>query len=271
LIRALLDNPLYFFAAMATTLLVASEAGILANRLWDPEAEPSVRSHNTTIQGAVFAILGLLLGFTFAMALGRFDTRKQLVLQEADAIGTTYLRSDILPPMARQSFVHLLRSYVAARLDFASSAEPSHVQRTLAEAADLQEQIWGQAFEAVRGNNTPLTSLLIQSLNQMFDLEADRTDVLRNRIPGSIWLLLGAVSAFGCIVTGYLYPRPVSFTTLALPLVLAAVMALIVDLDSPRAGLIRISQASMQDVEKTIDEASILRAPHPLGIGNPAP
>jgi hypothetical protein len=255
----LLDHPYQLFVVLAVLLPITGEMGIRwPKRNTDEKQEAGL----STIYGGMLGLVGLLLGFTFAMALSRFEVRRQLVVDEANAIGTTWLRADTLPEPYCDAEKMQLYEYVEARLDFyAAGLDTVRVETALRRAAQLQDALWRQAVEAAEKQPTPITGLFIQSLNEMIDLQASRLDALENRIPSSVWVVLLTVSAAASAMNGALYPRRTSIAFLLVPLVLASVMALIADLDSSRRGLIRISQGSMLRIENTMKES--LPAPPP--------
>jgi hypothetical protein len=249
----LLDHPYQLFVVLAVILPIAAEMGM---RWPKQNTDEKQEAGLSTIYGGILGLLGLLLGFTFAMALSRFEVRRQLVVDEANAIGTTWLRADMLPEPYRDAEKYQMYEYVGARLDFYSAGlDTIQVEKALRRATQMQDSLWRQAVEAAQKQPTPITGLFIQSLNEMIDLESSRQDALENRIPSSVWTVLLTVSAAASAMTGALYPRRTSIAFLLVPLVLASVMALIADLDSSRRGLIRISQGSMVRLETTMKKS----------------
>lgn len=215
------------------------------------------RSQFSAIQGAVLGLLALLLGFTFAMTVSRFDARKQLVLDEANAIGTTFLRAQLLPEPHRSEVSTLLRRYVDIRLKF---YEAGIDEKKLREAGQQTEQIhrqlWSQAQSAAQQDVRAVTTgLFIQSLNEVIDLHAKRITAMQNHVPESIILLLCFVAILSLGLTGYgcgLAGQRHFFVTTAMAIMIVAVIFLIIDLDRPRRGLIKVSQKSMHDVREFI-------------------
>jgi len=198
--------------------------------------------------GATLGLLAFLLAFTFGMAANRFENRKQMVLQEANAIGTTYLRADFLPEQVRDEVRSLLREYVAHRAGgMASIMTPAGMEKTAA----LLSQIWAISASVANARDSEATALYIESLNQMIDLDASRITALRNRIPQSIWLMLTIVTIFSLSSMGYEFGLtgirswPV---TILLVIVFTTVITLIADLDRPQAGLIQVSQQPLLDL-----------------------
>ena len=205
------------------------------------------------VEAAAFGLMGLMIAFTFSGAASRFETRREQIVQEANAIGTTYLRAGLVPEPQRGEIRSLLREYVQLRIDassfrgFASALERSD---------RVQQELWARAVSLGAAPSVPITTgLFIQSLNETIDLHAARLAALRNRIPGPIWTMLFFVAFLGLVMLGYhagvsgARSRPV---TLALILSFAAVMVLIADLDRPGQGLFRVNQQAMLDLQEQI-------------------
>ena len=224
-------------------------------RLHHAKDEPR-RGQIGSVQGAVLGLLGLLLGFTFAMAVGRFNHRRDLVLQEANAIGTTYLRAALLPPAHRGAVEDLLRRYVGVRIDFyGSGTDASKRDEAERTTARLQRELWAHAVAAAQEAPTPITATFINALNDTIDLDAARLNALRTRVPGAVWLLVLVVAAAGCYASGYgagATGARSAFANLLLPVLVTVVVTLISDLDRPRQGLISISQQPLRDLQSSL-------------------
>lgn len=143
-------------------------------------------------------LLSLLLGFTLAMALARFDERKHLVVDEANAIGTTSWRAQMLAEPARGKMLDLLREYFEARIGFSGAGlHGQELAQSLARGKQLQNEMWQQSVEVARQSPTTITSLFVQSLNESIDLSEKRLAMLENRVPTAIWVMLAlAVDVF---------------------------------------------------------------------------
>ena len=205
---------------------------------------------------SVLALFAFLLAFTFGMAGNRFEARRQAVLDEANAIGTTYLRTRLLPEPQRGESAKLLRQYVDIRV---RAVREGGLPAAIKESEELHEKLWGEATKAAERNPTPITGLYIQSLNQMIDLHAARIQVgLRNRIPGSIWGGLFVLALLGMASVGYqsgLSATRRSPAMAVLVLAFAGVLFLIADLDRPGEGLLTVSQGAMVDLQRTMHAA----------------
>ena len=203
---------------------------------------------------SVLGLLAIMLAFTFSLAASRFDVRRQVVLEEANAIGTTYLRMRLLPEPQRSESARMLREYVDVRV---CAVQERRIAEGLARSEMLHEQLWSQATAvAERNPSSIMTGLFIQSLNEMIDLHAKRLLVgLRSRIPFSIWVAPVSLALTGMASTGYhagLSATRRSPAELLLALAFAGVLFLIVDLDRSQEGLFTVSQEAMIDLQKSM-------------------
>ena len=191
------------------------------------------------------------------MAVGRFETRKQLVLDEANGIGTTWLRAGFLSDPARDAVRSALLDYVDARLQAADVSEGSEVfNEQIARSEVTQATAWKATLREVSANDSPSTALFTASLNDLIDLDSKRRAALRNHVPASVWLLLMIVSVTVCWTTGYTTALGESgrhaLAMVVLPTLLAVVITIVADLDNPRRGLIKVSQQSMRELQQTL-------------------
>jgi len=205
------------------------------------------------IVAATLALLAFLLTFSFGLAASRFEARRQAVLDESNAIGTTYLRAGMLPEPQRTEIQRLLRDYVRMRI---SGVQNNKVQEAITKSESLQTQLWSQASEvALQDSKSIVTGLFIQALNDTIDIHATRVHAFRSRIPGVIWAVMCFVTILAMAATGYhegLSSARRSPAIWALVLAFSGVIALISDLDRPDQGLLRVSQQTMLDLERGI-------------------
>jgi hypothetical protein len=252
----LLNEPTALFFVMLASLLVLLHIGYRVGRLRSAEASEEEHAQVVAARDGTGLLLSLLLGFTLAMALPNYELRKRLVIDEANAIGTTNLRAQILPEPARSKLLGLLREYVQARTDYKRAGLGGEELRASFERAkELQDAMWQQSVTIAQQNNTPMTSLFLQALNDSIDLSEKRLAALEARIPLAIWLMLGFVSLLTCFLTGYSMRRRFVLVMLVSPLMISVVLALIADLDSPRSGLIRVQQQSMERLHRDLETA----------------
>jgi hypothetical protein len=236
--------------------LIALEAGYRLGRWRHKRASDEKDAPVGAMVGSLLGLLAFMLAFTFGLAASRFDARRQVVLDEANAIGTTNLRSRLLPEPYRTEIARLLREYVDVRV---SAARDGRVAEGRARSEELQERLWSQATAAAAKNpGSIITGLFIQSLNEVIDLHAKRLLVgVRSRIPISIWITLFGLAIFGMVSTGYqagLSATRRSPAMVLLALAFAGVLFLIVDLDRPHEGLLQVSQQPMLELQETMNQ-----------------
>ncbi len=242
-------------AMLLVSMVLIMELGLRVGRRYASLASEAFRTHVNAITGSLLGVLALLLGFTFSLALQRFDSRSEAVVEEANAIGTAYLRSDLLPGTVRSEAKELLRAYLAARQASSTTMliDEGRQAQLLAEAERLQSRLWQLAVQAAREDPNPVTSgLFIQALNDMIDSFGARVAELNRHVPEVVLLLLygtfllvGGIVGYGAGVSGI---RP-SLATHAMVALIVVLVFIIIDLDRPRRGLIQIDQRSLLELD----------------------
>lgn len=242
------SNPFVFVLlalGLFVGILVMAEFG---RRLRRRHAElESEAATGGAAEGTAFALLGLLIAFTFAGAADRFDERRALVVEEANIIGTTYLRLDLLPDSARGELQAALRSYVDSRLAvYAAVPDMALVRTRLAESEALQKDIWRSAVRAAGapGAAPGASMLLLPSLNEMFDITTTRTAATLFHPPPVIYGLLAGAALVCALIVGYdlgATARRRWLKLLVFATVVTAAIYVALDLEYPRAGLIRVN------------------------------
>ena len=242
------------FLATVAVVLLAVEGGFRLGQYRRRRSEQEDRPPVGEMVAATLALLAFMLAFTFGLAASRFDVRRGLVIDEANAIGTTYLRAGLLPEPHRSDVRSLLREYVDVRLE---AVQPGKLSQSIGRSEELHARLWAHA--AAVGEKNPgsiVVGLFIASLNDVIDLHAKRLALgVRNRIPGTIWAALYFVAIIGTSVMGYhagLAGSGRSLALLALVLAFSAVVTLIADLDRPQEGLLQVSQQTMIELQKTL-------------------
>jgi hypothetical protein len=241
------------YPALLLIVVVAASCGIveIGYRLGQRGRRIDEKYHEqfaaTRDQAAV--LFSLLLGFTLAMSLSRYDLRKQQIVEEADAIGTMQLRGELLPEPARAQARLLFRQYVDARVEFASAGlDETALDRAEAKSAKVQEQLWMLTVGAAEQAPTPITALFVQSLNETIDAADRRLAGLENRIPREIWMMLGMLTVFTSILVGLSLQKRSWSAMLVPPVMFAVVSVLVADLDTPARGLIQTDAQSIERV-----------------------
>jgi hypothetical protein len=197
------------------------------------------------VEGAVFGLLGLLLAFTFSGAASRFDTRRQLIVEETNAIGTAYLRLDLLSESAQPALRESFRQYVDSRLAIYQKLPDLQAARAeLARSTQLQKELWRQTVAACQAAPTPqATMLLLPALNHMIDLTTTRTMAVQMHPPMIIFVMLFGLALASSLLAGYGMAGARSrhwLYMLGFAVTLTSAVYVILDLELPRLGLIRV-------------------------------
>jgi hypothetical protein len=239
-------SPPLFAASLFVALLIALEIG----RRWglrraEAGAEPS-RAGLGTVEGAVFALFGLLLAFTFHGAASRFDVRRALIVEEANAIGTAYLRLDMLPAAAQPALRQLFRTYVDSRLEiYRRLPDLEAAMAELARSKDLQSEIWRNAIAALRseGSHPGGPAVVLPALNQMIDVTTKRTMAARTHPPWIVYILLFGLGVACALLAGHgmAGARRRSWMHIAgFTVIVVVTIYVTLDLEYPRMGLFRV-------------------------------
>lgn len=249
-----------FALLVGSVLLALAEFGYRIGLRLFAARDEARRSQIGGVQGAVLGLLGLLLGFTFSMAVNRFELRRDLVLKEANTIGTTWLRAGLLPETQRTPVKDLLRRYVDVRLKTQSASDdPVQLAEGLRQTSEIANELWQQTEAAAQSAPTPITASFILTLNEMIDTDSERVTASRNTIPPAVWLLLIIVAAFGCLTSAYGSGSQgvrSAFTSVFLPILITVVIVLIYDLMHTHQGVVSISQKPMLDLQQSMQTSA---------------
>jgi hypothetical protein len=254
-----------FFLNASWLVLLATCFALFASSLAGSRLALSTRvnedgdyhEHITGLREGLFVLLGLMLGFTVAIVLPRFEERRQLVIDEANAIGATMWRAEILPEPQRSRTLELLREYVVVRQEFAGETllDRAELNRQTQRTKALQRQLWEQMVAVTQDHQTAVIATYLKALNNMIDVAEKRLAAFENRVPMTVWVIIFTVALFQSFVTGFSLKRRFWFSLVITPVVIAVVMALLADLDSPRTGPIRIEQNSMDRIAHDVIDA----------------
>ena len=207
-----------------------------------------------SIVGALLGLLAFILTFTFGMASSRFDARRQLLLEEANAIGTAALRAEMLPEPERSTCLDLFRKYVDLRVEV--SRNPDMIRDVLAASDVIQDQLWQNAVGLTTRMNSPFGALFVSSLNEVIDLQTSRKTVaLLYRIPGAIWLGLGLVTVLAMGSVGFqfgIWGKQHWGLSLVLALTFSTVILLITLLDRPYQNVIDVNHGAMIELQQKL-------------------
>jgi hypothetical protein len=237
-------------------VLLATEAGFVLGRYRDRRPEHEKESLVGAAVAATLGLVGFMLAFTFSVAGSRFDARRQAVLDEANAIGTTYLRAGILPDGRGENIRQLLREYVDNRLEMSRTRE---IEKGLLRSNELHRRLWDEAEAIAKKHPESIeVGLFVQSLNETIDLHTTRVVTgLYNRIPLLVWIVLYGLTALAMIGVGYHAGLSSSARSLAFPMLaitFSAVMFIVADLDRPQEGMLRVGQQVLVDLRATMGQ-----------------
>ena len=249
------QNSLLIAGAVLVSMVSAIEIGFRLGRGSGDGTGDSVREHIGAIQASLLGLLALLLGFTLSLALQRYDTRSEAVVDEANAIGTAWLRAQLLPVSVRDQATQRMLRHVNLRVDAGAIDMVHRDERDslLRESNKNLNQLWELALKAAEENPSPVTTgLFIQALNDMIDSFGRRDAALSRHVPQPVLLLLFCTFLLTGGVVGYASGnagnRP-SATTHVLIVLIVILAFVILDLDRPRRGLIRIDQTSLIELK----------------------
>ena len=249
--RTLMDIPrLVFVLSFVVLWISANFGGLLGVKLRLPNEE--MRDDFGVVQTAMLTLLGLLIGFTFSMAVSRYDQRKNYEEAEANAIGTEYVRADLLPAADASKVRDLLRSYLQQRIRFYTIREEFELRQIDASTAQLQSDLWNAVRTPSAASPTPVTALAVAGMNDVLNSQGYTQAAWWNRIPSSAWGLMAAIALFCNLLIGYAAGqmwRPLFFI---LPLAVAISFFLIADMDSPRRGLIQVQPQNLISLSQSL-------------------
>lgn len=235
-------------------LLAATEVGIVWGRRLQRRMDDATRSQLGALEGAMLGVLGLLLAFTFGMAGTRNEARRAAMVHEANAIGTAYLRTDILGEPHTTTLKTQIREYTDKRLDLGGAKlDFDRIKRDRAHISELQSAMWKEVMSSTGKTVTPTSGLVIASFNEMFDAQASADMTTVARVPTIIFLLLSAVACIamgtvGCACAMGMHRNFIGTAMLAL--LITTIVFVIFDLDRPQRGLIRTNELPMIETRR---------------------
>src|SRR5208283_5697551 len=235
------DYPLLVFVLsfFGMSLSVLIGASFLRRRR---RLEDDMRDDFGVILAAALTLLGLIIGFTFSMAMNRYDQRKNYEAAEANAIGTEYVRADLLPAADAARVRELLKNYLDQRVLFYTTANEQQIPQINDRTAQLQTELWSVVLATASAQPTPTVALVVAGMNDVLNSQGYTQAAWWNRIPIAAWVLMAVIAAFCNVLIGYgsRNVKAERLMLLILPLVVTMAFFLIADIDSPRNGVIRV-------------------------------
>src|SRR5580704_17772345 len=248
----LMNYPLVVFLLSILVLWVSARIGAALRRPNITIGEEERQDFGLVV-GATLTLLGLIIGFSFSMAIDRYDQRKNYEEAEANAIGTEYVRADLLPPADGAKVRALLKSYLDQRIVFYRALDRSTLPQINAATSHLQNELWA-AVQAPTAQPTPVLALAISGMNDVLNSQGYTQAAWWNRIPIAAWGLMGAIAICCNVLIGYgargAERKTVLFTVL--PLLVAISFFLIADIDSPRGGIIRVVPQNLESLARSL-------------------
>ena len=217
-------------------------------------ADTEVREDFGVVLGATLTLLALIIGFTFSMALTRYDQRKNYEEAEANAIGTEYVRAGLLPPADAGKVQALLLNYVDQRVLFYETRDDQQLSKINAQTAKLQAELWSAVQAPAVAQPTPVVALALAGMNDVLNSQGYTQAAWRNRIPLAAWGLMAAIAICSNALVG-LGTRDAKAEfklLLILPIVVSIAFFLIADIDSPRGGLIRVNPENLVSLSQSL-------------------
>lgn len=253
---SLMDSiPLWaLILASALGILVSIEVGYQFGRFRARQQDHEVEAPIGTMVAATLGLLAFILAFTFGLAASQFERRREVVVEEANSIGTTFLRAAFLPDSRTSTVRALLTEYVDLRLEV---LEKHNIQQVLERSDELHQQLWREAelTGKLESSSIPV-GLFVESLNETIDIHTKRIQVgLRNRLPIFLWCVLFILTSISMAGVGYqagLFKSTRSPATIILILSFSLIIALIADLDRPQEGMLQVSQEAMLQLRQTM-------------------
>ncbi len=245
----------YPFLILGSSLLLLWLAGVIGAFVRKQKRHTTdIGADAGIILGATLTLLGLIIGFTFSMAIGRYEQRKTCEEAEANAIGTEYFRADLLPVADAQQLRKLMASYTIARLSFYQSRNGQELHRVKDDTDHLQQQLWLSITRPAMLQPTALTALVVSGMNDVLNSEGYTQAAWLNRIPVSAWWLMLAIALCCNLLIGYCLRRvgDESVVFAALTLIVSISFFLIADIDSPRRGIIHVYPENLVNLSHSL-------------------
>jgi hypothetical protein len=249
---SVINNPIHVLALFIIVQCTAAYAGDLVRSRSRPLSEDE-RKDFDTIQAAALTLLALIIGFSFSMAVTRYDQRKNYEEAEANAIGTAYVRADLLPAKDASDLRGLIKRYLNRRVSFYLTRDENELEQINSETGRLQSALWSTTSRAAVAQPTPVLALTVASINDVLNSQGYTQAAWWNRIPLAAWLMIALIAIFCNYLVGYGERRSGVPLLLVLPVILSIPLFLIADIDSPRGGIIRVLPQNLLALSRSIE------------------
>lgn len=246
-----MNLPLLVLALSFVLLFLAAYVGDLLRNKVLPLKEEG-REDFGVVLGATLTLLALLIGFSFSMAVSRYDQRKNYEEAEANAIGTEYVRADLLPAGEAVKVRELLKKYVDQRVLFYTARSRQRLARIDADTAELQKELWSAVLPGAAAQPTPPLALVVSGMNDVLNSQGYTQAAWWNRIPIAAWALMAAIAICCNLLIGYGAHRTDRRIFLIVPVAVSIAFFLISDIDSPRGGAIRVTPQNLLSLSQSL-------------------
>jgi hypothetical protein len=246
-----LDSPFFVLAAALVAQWIASYIGAYL-RKGERALRADERDDFETVRTAALTLLALIIGFSFSMAVSRYDQRKNYEEAEANAIGTEYVRADLLPAEDAANVRELLRRYIDRRVAFYLARRQQQIMQINADTEKLQAELWSGVFHPANTQPTAVIALAVSGMNDVLNSQGYTQAAWWNRIPVAAWGLMGLIAIACNLLQGYGERGNGVLVLLILPVILAIAFFLIADIDSPRGGVIRVLPQNLLALSQSI-------------------
>ena len=241
----LVNHPVIFFIVSMVVLWIFAHVGAFF-RHWRHPGPLEDGEDYGLILGATLTLLGLLIGFTFSMAAGRYDQRKNYEEEEANAIGTEYVRLDFLPDTDAAKVRVMLKEYLDLRIQYYTRLDPEHIRQNETGTAVLQSRMWAAIVPPANAQSDALRELVVSGMNDVLNRQGYTHAAFLNRVPIAAWLLMALIAMFCNFLLGYRAVGKAKVMFLILPIALAISFFLVSDIDSPRHGVIMVHPQNLE-------------------------
>jgi hypothetical protein len=249
----LTDHPYVLFAVSLVSLSLAAHAGVWVNAR-RATLDAATREDFGTILAAALTLLGLIIGFSFSMAISRYDLRKTYEEAEANAIGTEYVRADLLPAADAARVRTLLKDYTEQRIQFYQATDIDLLHEVNRKTAATQGELWAAVRGPAVAQPTAITMLAVAGMNDVLNSQGYTQAAWWNRIPQAAWDLMAAIAVCCNFLVGYgaHANRTGRHLLLILPVVVSISFLLIADIDSPRGGMIHVTPQNLHSLAESL-------------------
>ena len=246
-----LHHPIFMLVGSVALFWLGARIGTTFHSRYGKFDESTLEDFKLVL-GATLTLLGLIIGFTFSMAVSRYDQRKNLEEEEANAIGTEYVRAEFFPAASAARVRALLKSYIDQRILFYTTPEGHLLEQIDAQTSRLQKEMWSATVGPTSENPTPMAALVVQGMNDVLNSQGYTQAAWWNRIPVAAWILLITIGVLCNVLIGYLAHDRRAFPFWILPIFLAISLFLIADIDSPGRGVILVNPQNLESLANSL-------------------